>query len=447
MQKKSLSHEEKVQMVVEQVKAAGDSRLPLEFAKGSVSHLVPNPYQNKSRRIDIKNLCDILEINVQEQFAVAECGLTFSDLVKATLPARLVPYTVPELKTITVGGAVSGCSVEAMSYRYGGFHDSCLEYEVVTGTGEVLTLSPRECPDLFDMIHGSYGTLGIITKIKFKLHPAKPYVAMEYPYFEDFETFWGFLRERCEKADYDFVDAIIHGPEKFVVCLGRMVEEAPYVHRYDWLKIYYKSTLEKRSDYLGAYDYFFRYDTECHWLSRSVPTMESLPTRLLFGKFALGSTNMIRWSKRLRHLFQLQKRPDVVVDLFIPASNFAAFFDWYKRDFDYWPLWIVPYCAPKIYPWISDELVRRMDTRFFIDCAVYGKPNGEEHIDYSELLERKTLEFGGIKTLISRNHYAEETFWKIYSKPRYSQAKARLDPNNLFQTLYERFHPDRYAAR
>src|SRR5438093_235376 len=29
-----------------------------------------------------------------------------------------------------------------MSFRYGGFHDSCLEYEVITGGGEVLTCTP-----------------------------------------------------------------------------------------------------------------------------------------------------------------------------------------------------------------------------------------------------------------------------------------------------------------
>ena len=70
----------------------------------------------------------------------------------------LLPKVVPELEGITLGGAVAGCSVESMSYRYGGFHDTCLEYEVVTGTGERRVLGPGD--ELFHMIHGSYGTLG-----------------------------------------------------------------------------------------------------------------------------------------------------------------------------------------------------------------------------------------------------------------------------------------------
>lgn len=93
----------------------------------------------------------------------------------------LVPIIVPELKTITIGGAVSGCSIESMSYKYGGFHDSCLEYEVVTATGEVLVCArDNENSLIFQMMHGTFGTLGIITKIKFKLIPAKPFVKVNY---------------------------------------------------------------------------------------------------------------------------------------------------------------------------------------------------------------------------------------------------------------------------
>jgi hypothetical protein len=55
------------------------------------------------------------------------------------------------------------------------------------------------------------------------------------------------------------------------------------------------------------------------------------------------------------------------------------------------------------------------------------------------------FELGGVKTLISRNHYDRETFWSIYSQPRISQAKQRLDPLNRFGDLYERFAPRNYS--
>ena len=126
----------------------------------------------------------------------------------------------------------------------------------------------------------------------------------------------------------------------------------------------------------------------------------------------------------------------MVVDVFIPARRFGEFWDWYRRDFNFWPLWIVPYRIAKPYPWISDAHRERMGETLFIDAAVYGKPNSDPDVDWSEVLEKKTFELGGIKTLISRNHYDAERFWSIYSQPRYRAAKARLDPGNLFGDLF-----------
>ena len=50
----------------------------------------------------------MLEIDVEAGFAEVEGMTTYAELVDATLPHGLVPAIVPELKSITVGGAVTG---------------------------------------------------------------------------------------------------------------------------------------------------------------------------------------------------------------------------------------------------------------------------------------------------------------------------------------------------
>ena len=82
-------------------------------------------------------------IDVEARTCTAEPGVTFTDLVSATLRHGLTPIVVPELRTITIGGAVSGCSLESMSFKHGGFHDTCLEYEVITSKGKVLHCTPE----------------------------------------------------------------------------------------------------------------------------------------------------------------------------------------------------------------------------------------------------------------------------------------------------------------
>jgi len=292
------------------------------------------------------------------------------------------------------------------------------------------------------MVHGSYGTLAVLTKLKFKLIHARPFVRMENRVFSNFKDYWAFMLERCEAGEDDFIDGIVHGPDRCVACIGNMVDSAPYTNRYDWLKVYYRSTIEKREDYLALEHYFFRYDTDLHWLTRTIPFLEHWLPRLVLGKAVLGSTNVIHITRALRPLFAIgKKRPDLVLDVFIPHERFTEFFDWYEKTCNFWPLWIVPYRAPHIYPWLSDEHSQRMNGPFLIDCAIYGMGNNERDVDYSELLERKVTELGGIKTLITRNHYDRETFWSIYSKPRHDAAKERLDPGNVFGDFYEKMNP------
>jgi hypothetical protein len=270
--------------------------------------------------------------------------------------------------------------------------------------------------------------------------PAQPYVRMEYRRYADFDGFQAALHEHCKAADADFIDGIVHGPRDFVLCLGRFAAQAPYTSSYRGVNIYYKSTLARTEDYLKTYDYCFRYDTECHWLSRTVPPLEWKPVRLALGRWFLGSTNLIRWSNRLERILKLKRRPDVVCDVFIPSRRFAEFWSWYEKDFDYYPLWVVPYRIPVPYPWINADLAARMQDQLFIDCAVYGKPDNDPAVDASQVLEEKTYELDGLKTLISRNHYTPERFWQVYHRQNYEQAKSRLDPKGVFPGLYEKFH-------
>src|SRR3989339_1571943 len=170
-------HARKVARVSEQLRRR-NSTAPLSRLKRVVSHQVPKVHDKKhtDEKVDLLDFDEIIEIDPDRRICIAEPGVPFCELVDRTLPLGLVPIVVPELKTITIGGAVAGCSLQSMSYKYGGFHDTCLEYEIITANGEVLVCTPNNKNSLlFQMIHGTFGTLGIISKLKFKLVPAEKY--------------------------------------------------------------------------------------------------------------------------------------------------------------------------------------------------------------------------------------------------------------------------------
>ncbi len=434
-------HAARVSAIAETLRDLAHTGEPVHIDKGGVHHVVPLPGDPRfrTRKVDVSSLGHILHLDPTARVCVAEPGVTFASLLDATLPLGLIPAVVPELEGITLGGAVAGCSVESMSWRYGGFHDNCLEYEIITGDGRVITCSPENDPEAFHAIHGSYGTLGILSRLTFRLLPAQPFVKMEYKKFSCFKDFDAEMRLRIKEGDVDFMDGIVHAGDELVLCLGRFVAEADKVSTYRWLDIYYQSTRRLKEDWLTTREYCFRYDTECHWLTATVPPLEWKLVRFLVGKLFLGSTNLIRWSGRLGPILGMKKRPDVVVDVFIPARNFGEFFQWYQEEYRFYPLWTVPYRIPTMYPWIDPAYALTMGDELFIDCAVYGKPNSDPSVDHSEVLERKTHALSGIKTLISRNHYSEAEFWTVYHQEGYQKIKARLDPSRRFPGIFEKF--------
>src|SRR6202046_2682923 len=108
---------------------------------------------------------------------------TYENLVAATLPYGLSPLVVPQLKTITLGGAVAGLGIESASFRNGLPHESVLEIDILTGTGELLTASPQEHSDLFRAYPNSYGTLGYSTRLRIELETVQPFVALRHVRF------------------------------------------------------------------------------------------------------------------------------------------------------------------------------------------------------------------------------------------------------------------------
>jgi hypothetical protein len=400
----------------------------VSLKKRAVSHEVPKrgDRRRRDRKIDVTDLNAILAINPDDRTCIAEAGVTFVDLVRATLPYGLVPIVVPELETITVGGAVSGGSLESMSFRYGGFHDTCLEYEVITTDGEVLRCTPtNENRLVFEMMHGSFGTLGVLSKLKMRLVPAKPYVRVAYEAYPTLGEYKAAIRRHVDAVDIDFMDGIIHAPDKYVLSLGRFVDWAPYTNRYDWTKVYWKSTGERTEDYLRTPDYFFRYD---HGVTNVHP--KSYVGRLLFGKL-FGSAGTLR----LANWFPSLVPNNVTVDLFIPSANVEAFMRWYRNSIDYFPLWCVPYRRVRAYEWLDPRHLEGLEDDLYFDLAIYGLPQPPGRNYYAEI-EQELLKVQGVKTLISHNYYDEETFWKIWNRPNYEAVKRITDPRNILRDVY-----------
>ncbi|NPD21988.1 FAD-binding oxidoreductase [Corallococcus exiguus] len=422
-------HEAKVEAIARQLRQRKGTG-PASFKKKSPPHSVPKRFDSRRRdeKVDLGDLDAILDIDPVGMTCTAEPAATFDAVVRATLPHGLVPFIVPEHKTITLGGAIAGCSIESMSFRQGGFHDTCLEYEVITAKGDVLRCSPKEEPLLFQMMHGSFGTLGILSKVRFKLTRAAPYVRVTNETHSTLESFQQGIWHHFQEPGADYLDGQIFSPTKHVLCVGHFVDQAPYVSRYEWLTAYCETIPRRSEDYLTTYDYLFRYN---RGVTHARP--QNLLARALFGKL-IHSDSVLRTANRFTQLLP-KKDPPVIVDVFIPFSRSADFMDWYHREMRHYPVWCVPFRRTRDYEWLTPQWWAGMNDPLFLDLAVYGMPQPPGRNVYKEL-EDELQRVNGTKTLISYNYYDEATFWSIWNRETYQAVKQRTDPDNLFRDLY-----------
>ena len=153
------------------------------------------------------------------------------------------------------------------------------------------------------MVHGSYGTLAILTRLTFELVEAQPFVELTYRRHRTFATFDADLRERCAAGDYDFVDGIVHGarpPRPVPAGASPTAAPEPPSDYGPTGRVFYRSTAQRERDWMTTFDYCFRYDADCHWLSRTAPPLEWRPVRRALGRWFLGSENLIRLERPAR---------------------------------------------------------------------------------------------------------------------------------------------------
>jgi FAD/FMN-containing dehydrogenase len=388
---------------------------------------------------------EVLAVDPAAGWVEAEGMVTYEDLAAACLARGVMPAVVPQLKTITLGGALAGVGIESSSHRQGLVHDTVLELDVLLGDGTVVTAARDNAhSDLFFGFPNSYGTLGYALRVKAKTIPVKPYVHLRHLRFSEGASFFRALEEHLKMQKADFVDGTVFSPQQMYITLGEFTDQAPYTSDYTFEHIYYRSIASRPEDYLTVHDYLWRWDTDWFWCSKNVFAQNPL-VRRIYGRKRLGSrhyTKIMRWNSRVGVTRKVEKllglhSESVIQDVDIPLARAAEFLDFYANTVGLWPLWICPI------GFSHAQSFTLYPTRqgYYVNFGFWDVKRTREAYPpghFNRLIEKKVVELGGIKSLYSDSFFPEDEFQRLYGGDAYKALKAKYDPGNAFPGLYQK---------
>jgi len=173
---------ETAQQVSEIVTLANRERIPVVPRGGGAGYAGGAVPVEGGIVISMRRMNRILEINPVDRLAVVEPGTVTEDLHKAVEAQGLFyPPDPASLKQCSIGGNVAHNAGGPRAFKYGVTRQYLLGLEVVLPTGELISTGGRVVKnavgyDLTDLMCGSEGALGVITKVVLRLLP-KPEAA------------------------------------------------------------------------------------------------------------------------------------------------------------------------------------------------------------------------------------------------------------------------------
>lgn len=413
--------------------------------------------------LTVDGLDQVLDVDPVARTAEVGAMITYEDLVAATLPHGLMPLVVPQLKTITLGGAVVGLGIESTSFRDGLPHESVLDADVLTGTGEVLTATAGgHHDDLLRGLPNSYGTLGYALRLRIELAPIAPFVALRHVPFASAAAVADALAEITDTGAWDgepveFCDGTVFSGGEQYLTLGRGVHSADRLSDYTGQGVYYRSIQRRRQDVLTAHDYLWRWDTDWFWCSRALGVQHPAVRALWPARYRRSDVyrRIVALDRRLGISQALARRhgaagvEPIIQDVEVPVDRLPGFLEFFHREIGISPVWLCPLRlrspgpgtptpSPDRRPWPLyplDPDTTYVNVGFWSDAELAPGQAPDHH---NRRIEEVLVECGGHKSLYSTSSYTRAEFDALYGGAAYRELKARYDPAGRLPDLYDK---------
>ena len=410
-------HRERLESVVQQVKARPDG-LKMSVRKKTPAHQIHNrSWKSSCHRIDVADLNHIIafeegvdRLGEKRLIAVCEGQVTMGQLARASIDQHQhVPCVVPELTTFTCAGLINGEGIQTSAFKFGVFTHSVIEMEVVLGDGSVVNCSTSENVELFTFMPESHGTLGIVTLVKVALQPALPYVRSTYRHFETLAQFVAVFDRMVRAQRGAYLEGLVlakdsyliiesnfasasesKGKRQFDPSAERFVNGGKYYYQYIRQDVVKNKKLVVGEDYIDTWEFLFRPQRGMWWLLEVMldfaPLTNNRFMRRIIDKSVhkqLEEKGGFEPSKYLTR--EQEQRCYVLQDMGIRLNRLQEGIQWVEDRLGVYPLWICAVDRRRSLKSSETFLKHRNDEErrtqkliaedgFVVDIGIYGEP-------------------------------------------------------------------------
>jgi FAD/FMN-containing dehydrogenase len=412
------------------------------------------PGQPGSERaiLDVSAFSRVIHVDPAARTAVVGGMTTYEALCDATLPHRLMPLVVPQLKTITLGGAVTGLGIESSSLWNGLPHESVTEMEILTGDGRVVVATKdNEHSELYFGFPNSYGTLGYSLALKIELMPVQPYVHLRHFRFTDPRSCMDAIAQIAANGEYeghkaDFLDGVAFSTSELYLTVGAFSDKAPWLSDYTGQQVYYRSLQANREDFLTIKDYIWRWDTDWFWCSHAFGVQNPKLRRFWPRKYRRSDVyrKLVAYDQKhgltavLAEKRHHPPREMVVQDVEIPVDRGDEFLGFFENNVKMSPVWMCPLRLRGDHVW---TLYPMQPGDVYVNFGFWGTvplPAGQRDGYYNRMVEEEVSALDGHKSLYSSAFYSEEEFRRRYNGAAYDKLKAEYDGAGRLLGLYDK---------
>lgn len=365
--------------------------------------------------IDMTNYNKIVSYDYNKKTITVQSGLILSELLEAIESVGWCIPCLPDINTITIGGALATGTHGTSGKLLCNYMIKC---DLILADGTVKTITEND--DLIDAVRVSLGMLGVMSTITFQCEPAYTLHIKEGP--ESDKEWLPKIKSRLKKHDFLRILWLPHTNKGYVIT-GDKIDPKTEIH--EDLGPKYLKHRRKASKILYKYTHVF-------------PWLTSIANKLLYKGFfsstkehkgtlyqatvtkSRGSTlELAEWT------IGLDKFPEVFKELKAVISN------WSNKSFIHIPMDVRFVYQDK--SWLS--YAYKQDT-VTMGC-VSRNPATADTYEAFKTIEEIFLKHGGRPHWAKRFTAKDSEISKVYPKwEDFKKLREKLDPNNKFLNPY-----------